>query len=367
MKKKTILTTFALAIFFIGYNQLISEPNGAPAGYSGSPADGQTCANCHGGTATTTLNAGVLTTNVPAAGYVPGTNYTITVSIAGASARKGFEVSPQNNSGVLMGALTAGSGSKIVGNKYITHTGAKTSDPGTWTFTWTAPAAGTGAVNFYGAFVNGKLNTTKQVITVNEQTSTITTPTVSATTVASLTNTSVNLSANINANGKTYNASFLYKDSAAVNWTLVLANPNTISGSTNTNLSQTIANLNPGTTYLFKACAWNTGDSTFGAVNTFKTTNNPTSVNVVKALTINSVYPNPATDKIAIDLNLLEKSKVQITAVSLDAKENIQLLNTELNAGDQNILVNKSNLNSGVYFILVKANNTMVSKKVVIQ
>ena len=365
MKKKTILSTFALAVFFIGYYQLTSNPTGAPAGYSGSPADGQTCANCHGGTATTVSN--VLTSNVPASGYVPGTNYTITVSISGASTRKGFQVSPQNNSGVLIGTLTAGSGNTIVGSKYITHTSSKTTNPGTWTFTWTAPAAGSGTVNFYGAFVSNYSNITKQVLTVNEQTSTITTPTVSATTVASLTNTSVNLSANINANGKTYNASFLYKDSAAVNWTLVLANPNTISGSTNTNLSQTIANLNPGTTYLFKACAWNTGDSTFGAVNTFKTTNNPTSVNVVKALTINSVYPNPATDKIAIDLNLLEKSKVQVTAVSLDAKENIQLLNTELNAGAQNILVNTSILNSGVYFFLVKANNTMVSKKVVIQ
>ena len=365
MKKKTILSTFALAVFFIGYNQLISEPNGSPAGYSGSPADGQTCVNCHGGTANTVSN--VLTSNVPAAGYVPGTNYTVTVSVLGTTARKGFQVSPQNGSGVLMGTLTAGSGSKIVGTKYITHTSAKSTNPGTWTFTWTAPAAGSGAVNFYGAFVNGKLNTTKQVLTVNEQTSTNTTPTVSATTVASLSNTSVNLSANINANGKTYNASFLYKDSAAINWTLVLANPNTVSGSTNTNLSQTIANLNSGTTYLFKACAWNTGDSTFGAVNTFKTTNNPTSVNAVKALTINSVYPNPATDRLSIDLNLLEKSKVQVTAVSLDAKENIQLLNTELNAGAQNLLVNTNNLNSGVYFILLKTNNSTVSKKIIIQ
>ncbi|MFY7733559.1 MAG: choice-of-anchor V domain-containing protein [Bacteroidia bacterium] len=365
MKKKTILSTLALAIFFIGYNQLTSNPTGAPAGYSGSPADGQTCANCHGGSAVPATN--VLTSNVPAAGYVPGTNYTITVSVSGSTARKGFQVSPQNSSGVLMGTLTAGTGNRVVSSKYVTHTSAKTSNPGTWTFTWTAPAAGSGSVNFYGAFVNGYSNITKQVLTVIEQASTITTPTVSATTVTSVSNTSVNLSANINANGKTYNALFLYKDSAAVNWTTVLANPNTISGSTNTNVSQTIANLNPGTTYLFKACAWNTGDSTFGIVKAFKTTNNPTLVNAVKALTINSVYPNPAIDKIAIDLNLLEKSKVQVTAVSLDAKENIQLLNTELNKGAQNILVNTSNLNSGVYFILVKANNTLITKKIIIQ
>jgi hypothetical protein len=170
MKKKTILSTLALAIFFIGYNQLTSNPLGAPAGYSGSPADGQTCANCHGGSAVEVNN--VLTSDVPTTGYVPGTNYTITVAITGASTRKGFQVSPQNSSGVLMGTLTAGSGNKVVNSKYVTHTAPTTTNPGTWTFTWTAPAAGTGTVNFYGAFVSNKNNITKQVLTVNEQTST---------------------------------------------------------------------------------------------------------------------------------------------------------------------------------------------------
>ncbi len=170
MKKKTIISTLALAIFFIGYNQLTSNPTGAPAGYSGSPADGQTCANCHGGSAVEANN--ILTSDVPATGYVPGTNYTITVTISGGTARKGFQVSPQNSSGVLMGTLTAGTGNRVVSSKYVTHTSAKTSNPGTWTFTWKAPAAGTGTVNFYGAFVNNFSNISKQVLTVNEQTST---------------------------------------------------------------------------------------------------------------------------------------------------------------------------------------------------
>lgn len=365
MKKKTILSTLAVAMFFIGYNQLTSNPTGAPAGYSGSPADGQTCADCHGGSATTVSN--VLTSNVPAAGYVPGTNYTITVSISGSTARKGFQVSPQNSSGVLMGTLTAGTGNRVVSSKYVTHTSAKTSNPGTWTFTWKAPVAGSGAVNFYGAFVNGYSNITKQMLTVNEQTSTTTPPTVSATTVASVNNTSVDLSANINANGKTYNASFCYKDSAANTWTLVMASPSTVSGSTATNISYSLNTLNPGTTYMFKACAWNVGDSTFGTINTFKTTNNPVSVNEVKALTINSVYPNPATDNLLVGFNLQQKSMVEISIISLDGKLNKQLLNSELNAGVQNVKVNTSDLKAGVYILLLNANNTTVSKKIMIQ
>jgi len=166
MKKISVLTCLFLGLVFIGFNQLNSNPTGAPAGYSGSPADGQTCANCHGGTATTATN--VLTSNVPTAGYTPGQSYTITVTITGTSALKGFEVSPQNDNGVILGTIASGSGSMVVGTKYVTHSAAKTSNPSTWTFTWTAPAKGTGTVNIYGAFVNGKLNISKQVISVQE-------------------------------------------------------------------------------------------------------------------------------------------------------------------------------------------------------
>ena len=166
MKKNSVLSCLFLGVVFIGFNQLISNPTGAPAGYSGSPADGQTCANCHGGTATTATNN--LTTNVPTAGYTPGQSYTVTVTITGTSARKGFEVSPQNSSGMMLGTIASGTGSMIVGTKYVTHTSAKTANPSTWTFTWTAPAKGTGTVSIYGAFVNGKLNVSKQVISVQE-------------------------------------------------------------------------------------------------------------------------------------------------------------------------------------------------------
>ena len=68
----------------------------------------------------------------------------------------------------MLGTIASGPGSMIVGTKYVTHTSAKTANPSTWTFTWTAPAKGTGAVSIYGAFVNGKLNVSKQVISVQE-------------------------------------------------------------------------------------------------------------------------------------------------------------------------------------------------------
>lgn len=131
------------------------NPNGAPAGMTGSPGDGDNCTSCHGGTATTTAN--LITSNIPASGYVPGTTYTITATnTLSGSGKMGFEVSPQNASGSLLGTLTAGSGNKLVGSgKYVTHSNAN-STTNSWTFSWTAPAAGTGNVTFYGAFARNK-------------------------------------------------------------------------------------------------------------------------------------------------------------------------------------------------------------------
>ena len=166
--KKIILSLTAITGLFVSFNQLNSNPTGGPAGYSGSPADGQTCGSgCHNTSVSDVSN--VLTSNVPSSGYIPGQNYTITVTVNGTTNRKGFQVSPQDNNGTLIGSIAAGSGSRITGTKYITHSSAKTSTSAVWTFTWTAPTAGKGAVKFYGVFVNGYSNISKQVLTVEEQ------------------------------------------------------------------------------------------------------------------------------------------------------------------------------------------------------
>jgi hypothetical protein len=139
-----------------------SRPEGAPALASGAPADNnRTCATsgCHSGTASD--RDGLITSNVPSTGYIPGETYTMTVSITEAGISKwGFQATAQNSNGDLQGTYTltnaaqtrlaAGTG----GNKYVTHTTAGNSGSTgskTWSFDWTAPAAGTGVVNFYTA------------------------------------------------------------------------------------------------------------------------------------------------------------------------------------------------------------------------
>jgi hypothetical protein len=94
---------------------------------------------------------------VPESGYVPGTTYTITTTAEGEGISKfGFQISPQNSDGTIVGTLVnTNAETKLVsGTNYVTHTSTGNSGDGskTWSFDWTAPAAGSGEVVFYGAF-----------------------------------------------------------------------------------------------------------------------------------------------------------------------------------------------------------------------
>lgn len=155
-----------LAYSVVNATCCFGHSNGAPSGYSGSPGDGKSCTQCHGGSASNVT--GWITTNIPPQGYSAGNTYTVTVTFSG-SGGKGFEVSPQNVAGVQLGTLVAGTGSKLVGGtKYCTHSSKINSSPATWVFSWTAPAAGTGYVNFYAAYAITENITKIENITVPE-------------------------------------------------------------------------------------------------------------------------------------------------------------------------------------------------------
>ena len=135
-----------------------SKSSGSPQSASGSPSDGVTCAlsGCHAGIASAQDN--MITSNIPAAGYIPGNTYTITVSIEQAGISKfGFSISPQNSSGTVLGSLviTNSAQTQLKNNvhQYVTHTTAGNTGTGskTWSFDWIAPTVGTGAVPFYAA------------------------------------------------------------------------------------------------------------------------------------------------------------------------------------------------------------------------
>ena len=133
-----------------------AKTDGSPSGNTGSPDDGQTCAHsgCHSGTAL--AREGLITTDVPASGYLEGQSYIVTVTVTEPGITKfGFQASPQDDAGNALGTMTvvdAGATKLTGGGKYITHTSAGTAGSGTrsWTFSWT-PDGTTGDVTFYSA------------------------------------------------------------------------------------------------------------------------------------------------------------------------------------------------------------------------
>ena len=133
--------------------------NGAPGGKAGDRASSFTdCTDCHSGSATTVGN--MITSNIPASGYVAGTTYSITATIVQTGIVKfGFEISPQSSTGSMRGTLAITSTQTQLKTafscSYVTHTSSGNSGSGskTWSFNWTAPATGLGPVTFYGAFV----------------------------------------------------------------------------------------------------------------------------------------------------------------------------------------------------------------------
>lgn len=164
MKKLLVVLAGLLSIVglmaFVGGVTDVHSNSGAPAGTAGDPAGGsKTCntTNCHTGATVGNLS-GVISSNIPAAGYTAGGTYTITANFVRPGHTKfGFEATPQNSSGTKLGTMTAQAGTQLVtgsSGKYITHTigGVSGSGSKTWNFTWTAPATGLGPVTFYGAF-----------------------------------------------------------------------------------------------------------------------------------------------------------------------------------------------------------------------
>lgn len=164
---KTLLRICLLLILILPFaimNQLATgNSNGAPFGHANDPSgNNKTCRACHSGAAPTEINA--ITANVPVAGYTPGETYAITVSISEAGiSRFGFQATVQNSSGNPAGTISLSNTTEtgLVGsNLYVNHRSAGTSGSGSksWSFNWTAPAAGFGPATVYASVMAANNN-----------------------------------------------------------------------------------------------------------------------------------------------------------------------------------------------------------------
>ncbi len=187
MKTKITLGTFAilLALFFTSYSDVIANSGGSSGGFSSSAGDnGNSCGQggCHGGGHT--LQAGMITTNIPAAGYTAGMTYRINVAgTSGTGTKFGFELAAENASNATAGTLSpasTGSREQIRSNGQATHTAS--GNIGTmgnfgWQLDWVAPATGSGTITFSAAVLVANSNgtnsgdaTLRSNTTVNEST-----------------------------------------------------------------------------------------------------------------------------------------------------------------------------------------------------
>jgi len=165
MKKRYAILAFALATL-----PALTNSSGPSGGKSGSPASGsQTCSSCHSGASFSTQTVNI-TTDIPATGFVPNTNYLITVTNAtgGASNPKsGFQASVE--SAGHQGSLTAGTGSKVVNSNFVTHTSSGNSvsnGQAAWTFTWNSGNAPDGTTIYVASlFANGNSATSGDAVT----------------------------------------------------------------------------------------------------------------------------------------------------------------------------------------------------------
>lgn len=130
-----------------------------PDGYTGAPTE-SSCAQCH---SSALGNGGIELINVPAT-YLPGTSYTITVSLQDpGQLRWGFELTAidSDNHGAGTFTVTDIEATQLSDNDgtqpdYLKQTLVGTylnyaDGPVTWSFRWTAPGTSVGAITFYAA------------------------------------------------------------------------------------------------------------------------------------------------------------------------------------------------------------------------
>lgn len=176
MKKNYIIGTAVLACVLFSFDAL-TNASGAPAGRSGSPGSGnQTCAvsGCHSGGPAATTQTLDITTNIPASGFLPNTDYTINVTLDAGTAgvtKAGFEASVENNG--AQGTLSTGGNSdvRLANSNFITHTFAGTAVSGnakTYSFTWNSGNAPDQTTVYAAAnFTNSNNTTSGDVIIAN--------------------------------------------------------------------------------------------------------------------------------------------------------------------------------------------------------
>jgi hypothetical protein len=140
------------------YTKAHRNSGGVNPGFTGAPGESAlACAQCHSGGTTdgTAENLLIVSDGAnPVTEYIPGNVYTVSLGMASAPAKKGFQATALDPSNNMAGNFASIPGVNVNGTarKYANHTNtSNTSSTIAWQWTWTAPATNVGDVTFYVA------------------------------------------------------------------------------------------------------------------------------------------------------------------------------------------------------------------------
>ena len=160
MKIKKYLVAASIAAVIVSANLFSYHPDAhsrssqPPTALTGAPGQSN-CTNCHSSYNVVSNSSSITVTSTPtnifSAGYTPGTLYSITYTLAQCN-MGGFEMTALKTGNTAAGTFaltntTTTSLQTASSKQYVGHKNANSTR--SWTFNWTAPAAGTGVVTFY--------------------------------------------------------------------------------------------------------------------------------------------------------------------------------------------------------------------------
>jgi phosphodiesterase/alkaline phosphatase D-like protein len=148
------------------------------------------------------------------------------------------------------------------------------------------------------------------------------------------------------------------------------ANPNLVSGSTNTEVSSILTELLPSTTYHYRVVAVNSVGTTKGTDETFTTSTvddiEQVNFSVSTEYSLSHNYPNPFNPTTLIEFTLPKPEYVELKVFNNLGKEVAELVSGNLSSGVHQYLFNGSDIASGIYYYQLVAGEFKDMKKMVL-
>jgi hypothetical protein len=83
--------------------------------------------------------------------------------------------------------------------------------------------------------------------------------------------------------------------------------------------------------------------------------------------TVSQNYPNPANGNTTINVNLAKSSKLSLVVTNLVGQKVYEVTKGNVAAGNHTLNIDASKLSSGVYFYTVNADNSSITKKMIVE